>query len=153
GFAYISLVEIENDPEGVSGGHTVQFRRVSAGYFSTMRIRVRAGRVFDRTDSLSSTPTVVVSQSFVDRFFRGADPIGRRVKRGAGWTTIVGVVDDVNDVDVLQPAQPTLYAAWSQTANVAFPMALLLRTRGDPNALAHPLGDVVRGIDPLLALD
>ena len=153
GFAYVTLVDIENDPDQVPGGHTVQFRRVSASYFSTMRIRLRAGRVFDRTDTLSSPGSAVVSRSFADRFFRGTDPIGRRVKRGTAWTTIVGVVDDVTDVDVLQPPSPTLYAAWTQTANVAFPMALLLRTQGDPTAQAQPLRDAVRSIDPMLALD
>ena len=46
--------------------------------------------------------------------------------------TVVGIVDDVSDVDLLQPVQPTLYAAWTQTANVAFPMGLVLRTDGEP---------------------
>ena len=47
GFAYLTLVEIENAPTADGSGHTVQFRRVSASYFATMRIRVRRGRVFD----------------------------------------------------------------------------------------------------------
>ena len=53
--------------------------------------------------------------------------------------TVVGIVDDVSDVDLLQPPEPTLYAAWTQTANVAFPMGLVLRTAGDPEALAPAL--------------
>src|SRR5262249_18728054 len=98
-------------------------------------------------------PVGVVSQSLAEQHWPGVDPIGRRVKRGNAWVTIVGVVDDVSDVDLLQPPQPTLYAAWRQTANVAFPMGLVLRTSGDPEALAPALRDVVRSVDPLLALD
>ena len=153
GFAYLTLVEIENAPTADGSSHTVQFRRVSASYFETMRIRVRRGRVFDERDTLSTPAAAVISQSFADRFWPGADPIGRRVKRGTGDTTVVGIVDDASDVDLLQPPEPTLYAAWTQTANVAFPMALLLRTAGDPEALAPALRAAVRSVDPMLALD
>ena len=153
GFAYVTLVEIENQPTPDGSGHTVQFRRVSASYFETMRIRLRRGRVFTAGDSLSSPPVAVVSQSFADRFWPGVDPIGRRLKRGPAAMTVVGVADDVSDVDLLQPPAPTVYAAWTQTANVAFPMGLVLRTAGKPEALAQPLRDAIRAEDPLLALD
>ena len=84
GFAYLTLVEIENQPTPDGSGHTVQFRRVSASYFATMRIRVREGRVFERTDSLS-TPAVAVSASRSPiATGRASDPIGRRMKRGTG---------------------------------------------------------------------
>jgi putative ABC transport system permease protein len=152
GFSYTTQIEIEKPtPDG--SGHACQFRRVSATYFATMRIRLRRGRVFDARDSLS-TPTVgVVSQSFADRYWPDADPIGRRLKRGQSLMTVVGVVDDVSDVDLLQPPEPTLYAAWTQTANVAFPMGLVLRRVGDPESAAPALRAAVSSIDPLLALD
>jgi putative ABC transport system permease protein len=153
GFAYVTLVDIENQPTPDGSGHTVQFRRVSASYFETLRIRLRAGRVFARTDSLTTPPAAVISQSFADQYWPGADPIGRRLKRGTAWMTVVGVVDDVSDVDLLQPPVPTLYAAWTQTANVAFPMGLVLRTAGEPAALAQPLRAAVSAEDPMLALD
>jgi putative ABC transport system permease protein len=153
GFAYVTLVEIENQPTADGSAHTVQFRRVSASYFETMRIRLRKGRVFDRTDSLSTPSVAVISQAFADRYWPGVDPIGRRMKRASSWLTVVGVVDEVSDVDLLQPPEPTLYAAWTQTANVAFPMGLVLRTDGEPEALAPPLRAVVAGVDPMLALD
>ena len=95
----------------------------------------------------------MISQSFADRFWPGTDPIGRRVKRGTGFTTVVGIVDDASDVDLLQPPKPTLYAAWTQTANVAFPMALAAANRWDPEALAPALRAAVRSVDPMLALD
>src|SRR5262249_4323071 len=63
------------------------------------------------------------------------------------------VVADVSDVDLLQRPEATLYAAWSQTANVAFPMGLVLRTSGTPDEYAPALRAAVAGVDPLLALD
>jgi len=152
-FAYLTVIEIENQPTADGSGHPVQFRRVSASYFDTMRIRLRRGRVFERGDSLSSTPSAVISQGFADRYWPGVDPIGRRMKRGTAWMTVVGVVDDVSDVDLLQAPEPTLYAAWTQTANVAFPMGLVLRTNGEPETLAPALRSAIASVDLLLALD
>lgn len=123
----------------------MQLRRVSASYFETMRIRLRRGRVFERTDSLSTPAVALISQAFADRYWPGVDPIGRRVKRGPSWMTVVGVVDEVSDVDLLQPPEPTLYAAWTQTANVAFPMGLVPRTGGEPETIAPPLRGGGRG--------
>ena len=56
GFAYLTLVDIENAPTADGSSHTVQFRRVSASYFETMRIRVRRGRVFDERDRCRRPP-------------------------------------------------------------------------------------------------
>jgi putative ABC transport system permease protein len=153
GFAYLSAVDIENEPTPDGSSHTVQFRRVSADYFSALRIRVRRGRVFERSDSLSTPAAAVISQSFADRYWPGVDPIGRRVKRGSAWMTVVGIVDDVSDVDLLQAPEPTLYAAWTQTANVAFPMGLVLRTSGAPEAIAAPLRAAIASVDQTLVLD
>jgi cell division protein FtsX len=76
GFSYVTNVDIENQPTPDGSSYTVQFRRVSASYFATLRIRVREGRVFERADSLSSPAAAVISQSFADRCWPGVDPIG-----------------------------------------------------------------------------
>src|SRR5580765_2910824 len=101
GFNYQTLVEIENQPKADGSGYTVQFRRVSTTYFSTMRIRVERGRVFTPQDSLSTPAVAIVSRSFAQRFWPAGDPIGWRIQRGTVMATVVGVVDDVSDVDLL----------------------------------------------------
>jgi putative ABC transport system permease protein len=118
-----------------------------------MGIPIVRGRPFTERDAAPTAAVVIINRLLADQLWPGADPIGRRVKRTAGDMTVVGIVDDASDVDLLQPPQPTLYAAWTQTANVAFPMALVLRTAGDPEALAPALRSAVRSVDPLLALD
>ncbi|HEX3702300.1 MAG TPA: hypothetical protein VHU82_03155 [Vicinamibacterales bacterium] len=79
GFAYLSAVDIENQPTPDGSSHTVQFRRVRADYFAALRIRVLRGCVFERSDSLSTPATAVISQSFADRYWPGVDSIGRRL--------------------------------------------------------------------------
>jgi predicted permease len=153
GFSYQTLVEIDGQRTPDGSGHTVQFRRVSASYFKTMRIRVLSGRAFAAQDSLSTPAVAIVSRSFAERFWPGGDPIGRRLQRGTTMAMVVGVVDDVSDVDLLQSPEPTVYAAWTQTANVAFPMGLVLRTAGEPQDAAQPLRAAIASVDPMLALD
>jgi predicted permease len=153
GFAYQTAMAIENQPTPDGSLYTVQFRRVSASYLETLRIRLRRGRNFTPADTLSTLPVGLVSQSFADRFWPGQDPLGHRVQRGTGFLTVVGVIDDVSDVDLLQPPEPTLYASWAQTSNAAFPTALVIRTAGDPLAIAQAVRGVVASVDPTLAVD
>jgi predicted permease len=68
-FFYQTTVEIDGKPTPDGQPHTVGFRRVSPQYFKTMRIPMLRGRDFDERDSTTTPPVVIVSQSFVDRFF------------------------------------------------------------------------------------
>ena len=94
-------------------------------HFATMRIRLLQGRVFGRTDSLSAPPVGVVSRSFADRYWPGErcdrTPGETRLKR---WMTVIGVVRRRQRRRSAAAGRATVYAAWSQTANVAFPMGL-----------------------------
>jgi ABC-type antimicrobial peptide transport system permease subunit len=67
------------------------------------------GRAITASDRAESPRVAVVSDAFVRRILRGADPIGKRIRLGqsradADWLTIVGVM-------------PTLYAASPTSAN------------------------------------
>jgi predicted permease len=142
-------VRIEDYPKPDGSPHSVQFRRVSPGYFETMRIRLLEGRVFDDHDVAETTPVAVVSRSFARRFWGDASPINRRIRRGAPniWQTVVGVVDDVRDVGLdLEPA-PTVYTAFYQSNAVNFPIALTVRTAGDPRAMESAVKRAVWRVD------
>ncbi len=153
GFTYQTMVEIENRPTPTGAPHTVEWRRVSPGYFRAMRIREVEGRTFTRADDVDALPVAVVSESFARRYWGSVDPIGRRMRRGTKWLTVVGVVGDVSDVDLLQPPEPTLYAPWAQTSNTNFPIALVIRTAGNSLDVASAVRSVVASADSTLALD
>jgi putative ABC transport system permease protein len=118
-----------------------------------MRIRLLRGRNFSPTDTLSTLPVALISKSFADRFWPDVDPIGRHVVRPSGLTTVIGIVADVSDVDLLLPPEPTLYFPWSQTSNAAFPTGLVVRTANDPLVVAQAARAAVASVDPALALD
>ena len=55
---------------------------VTAGYFETMRIPLRRGRLLDEHDLAGKPVAVVISESLATRRFPGGDPIGKRVRVG-----------------------------------------------------------------------
>ena len=149
--SFQTLVHVEDRPSPDGQPYTVQFRRVTPGYFGTMRIRLVRGRLFDRHDVVNAQPVVIVSESFARRFWSGEDPIGRRIKRGAtakAWSVVVGVVADVRDVGLDQPLRDTVYAAFFQGSNAAAPVGLVVRTSGDPAGSIAAIQRAVWAIDP-----
>src|SRR4029453_9418040 len=86
-------VTAENSPRSFT-------HRVSPEFFSTLGIRLVAGRTFNDSELTPGSAATVVSERVVKRFWPGQDPIGRRVKFGTltssgPWLTIVGVAGDV----------------------------------------------------------
>ena len=146
-----TLVHIEDCPSPDGQPYTVQFRRISPGYFDAMRIPLLRGRAFDRHDTVDSPLVVVVSRSFAGRYWPNADPIGRRLRRGTSakaWSTIVGVVDDVRDAGLNQPLRDTVYSSYFQASNAAAPVALVVRTASDPSGLVPAIQRAIRAVDP-----
>lgn len=70
---------------------------VSDGFLESIGGRRLTGRSFTASDLLTgAAPVAIVNQPFVDRFFNGRSPVGRRVNVSAeGWREIVGVVPDL----------------------------------------------------------
>ena len=64
-------------PDGVA-----EWNVVSPAYFSTMGIRLRAGRVFGVDDGASSPPVAIVNEAFVRRHYPDGQAVGRRLKGG-----------------------------------------------------------------------
>jgi putative ABC transport system permease protein len=126
------------------------YRVVSANYFATVEIPLKRGRFF--TDR-EAEPTIVVNESMAKRFWPNEDALGRRVRFGGEkepWATIVGIVADVHvrgarGKDVVE----TYIPYWH------FPeggINLVLKTAGDPGAMAEPMRRAVKDVDPGIAV-
>lgn len=71
---------------------------VAHNYFSVMEMNLREGRLFDSRDKIDSPLTAVVTDNFVNKFFKGGDVLGKRfkfVETDKDWYTVIGVVNDV----------------------------------------------------------
>jgi putative ABC transport system permease protein len=100
--------------------------------------------------------TVVVNERFARLHWPDRDPVGRRIKFGPAqldspWLTIVGVVGNVRQTALDSPVESEVYMPAAQIdAPVPFmwPQHLVIRTTGDPLALASAVRGVVAAIDP-----
>ena len=98
------------------------YQTVTSGYFEAMGIPIVQGRAFQATDR-AGAPVAVVNEAFVRTFWKGLDPIGRRVRPRFGdqtpWVTVIGVAKDVKQAGVDTPdGHGTLLTARPAPANL-----------------------------------
>jgi putative ABC transport system permease protein len=123
---------------------------VTPGYFATLGIPLRRGRVIDERDDASAPQVVVLSESLAERLWPGQDPIGRAVTV-AGDRTVVGVVGDIVVRSLEGPRSLQVYFPAAQlgtTSTYYAPRDLLIRTSGDPSALGPVVDRIIRDVDP-----
>lgn len=128
------------------------FNSVDPGYFDLMGIPMRQGRAFTGTDTATSPKVIILSESFARRLWRGADPIGRRVRFDPQdpWFTVVGVVGDVYQFrhEDLRD-EFCVYYPLSQNRYPSAYRMLVLRTAGHPSAVVGAVKRAVWAVDPL----
>lgn len=142
---------IQGRPEGRSGERRqAEYHAITADYFKTLEIPVRAGRDFERTDTPERPRVAIVNETLARTAFSGESPIGQRIRTGtnpkAPWMEIVGIVGDTRWQDPSQPAQPVIYAASTQGAGNS--LAILVRTSLDDQSLARTLRTILHDADP-----
>ncbi len=134
------------------------YRAVMPGYFSAMRLPLVRGRDVTLADDAGARPVVLVNEHLARRQWPGEDPIGRRIMLNEErWLTVVGVVKNAVRGDWAGPDEDEVYLPALQTPQLLRsrqPMAAYLtyvvRTDGDPAAMAPSLTATVRSIDPTL---
>jgi putative ABC transport system permease protein len=149
-----ALLEVEGF--GSSPGQHAPFagyNAVSPGYFETMRITVLLGRAIRETDRQNSARIAVISQAMAERFWRGADPIGKRfsLKVDPGRPLeVVGVVNNSMTENLSLPEGPYFYMALAQEP--MFPVTLQVRTTGDPEPMAPGIVGLIKSLEPAMPL-
>ena len=128
----------------------VQTLATTPGFFSTFGVRVVRGRGISATDRSDAELVAVVSQSFVERHFRNADPIGKRIQigseRNGPWRTIVGVMPTLVAASFADPWPPEVLTSFWQQHRFDTG-ALAVAGNADASSVAA-LRSAVAGIDP-----
>jgi hypothetical protein len=123
---------------------------VTPGYFETMRIPLRRGRLLASSDDGAAAPTAVINERMAAAFWPGQEAVGQRLSRtnGASWE-IVGVVGDVRQHALALPPSPELYLpmAQSEWANA---MTIVARSRRDDPSLGGQIANAIHDVDPAL---
>ena len=91
-----SVERVEGFQSGPREHPVGEFNLVSVDYFRTLNLAVLRGRDFDSTDDSNAVNRVIVNDAFVNRYWPGQDPIGKRIFQhgpdGGIPTEVVGVV-------------------------------------------------------------
>jgi putative ABC transport system permease protein len=156
--------DVEGRPrEGEKHHGAADWFAVTPGYFEALRVRQVSGRLPVETDTWDAPKVIFLNETAAKTFFPGQDPLGQRLQltsvNGGSqpWRTVAGVVGDVRHRGLERPPRPEMYLPhqqflhFSATAQ-ARAMSLVVRTAGEPQALARPVRDVVRRLDPEVAV-
>jgi len=125
---------------------------VAPGYFETMGIPLRRGRLFNEQDALGlPVRPVLINESLAKRRYPGQDPIGQRIRFGGRpgrpWDVIVGVVGDVKQTSLAVSQSDAVYVTTAQWLWADGTQWLVVRTRGDAGALAPAIRQAIWSID------
>ncbi len=139
---------------------------MSASYLDLLDVPILAGRFFDDRDGFDGLDSIIVTSDFAARVWPGQPALGKRLRvysearpptAGAAavlpqpgrWLTVVGVAADLKQApNELRPL-PLLFVPHAGSYGG---MTIVLRSSGNPAALAAPLRAAMREVDPDRAL-
>jgi putative ABC transport system permease protein len=136
-----------------------QWRTISPGFFTALRVPIIAGRDFNALDDKSQEPVAIVSATLAQRMFPGQDPINRHVywtdpvleflpgtdSEKARFTAphrIIGVAADVDDEHIVPAPTSTIYGTFADS--LMFGGHLFIHTTANPYSLVAPVTQIIR---------
>jgi putative ABC transport system permease protein len=148
-----SLFSVEGRAAPPAGEEPLAVNRsVTPDYFRTMGIPLVSGRVFDSKDRQDSQPVVIINRAMAERYWPGEEPVGKRLKLGyanspSPWATIVGVIGDVRQFELIRDSKPEMYRPYTQERGWFAPRDLVVRTSSDPLSFAAAVRSQVWAVD------
>ncbi|HEV8412569.1 MAG TPA: ABC transporter permease [Bryobacteraceae bacterium] len=133
----------ETDPKILS-----DIRFVSNGYFATMQIPLLTGELCRD----AGPRQMLVNRSFANTYFGGSNAIGKHLLPpgpAAQPVEIRGIVGDARELGLNKAPAPVVYACGSSSQPGT---SFLLRTHGDPAAMAETIRRKIHEIEPARAV-
>ncbi len=156
GGSWNNAITIQTDRRIVTGD--VNLNGVGPGFFSTLGIRILAGRDFDAHDSRpageAGLRSAIVNEAFVKRYLAGRDPLGIRIGRGSGPDVkpdviIVGVCATFNYRGLRDDSEQAFFPMFEgEDAGATF----YIKVRGAPEQAIPHIRRIVRQADPRLPI-
>ncbi len=147
-YGVIDPENIPSNPELVPSGDRYV---VPPGYFATMRIPIVRGRAFTAVDAAdTSNKVVLVSAALAQRMWPGANPLGKRIRVGgvkAPDRVVIGVTGNVHHRGLDAATTLQWYAPEHQWLEADNQVVLVVRTAGDPAAIAPTVRKTIASID------
>ncbi len=147
-------ISFENPEKPVPEGQrpNAELTTASGDLFRTLQVPLIEGRDFNGADTLQGPQVMIVNQAFAQRYFPGEDPVGKKLKPGAGngsgpvWRQIVGVVGDVRHSATQREMEPTMYLPADQLNHWCC-LRTVVRATVDPLSLEPAVRQLVTSMD------
>jgi putative ABC transport system permease protein len=135
---------IEGDDPAPGEPVRAHWRVITPDYFQAMQIRLLDGRLPTRAEAENRAPVAVINRTAAGRYWRGADPIGKRLRiLTPEWREIIGVIDDVHHWGPANAVNPEVYLPGFRS-----PAYLVVRATQDPAAVAGAIREQLRRLSP-----
>ncbi len=129
---------------------SVDYDQVSPDYFASLGIRLLSGREFTRADDENAQLVAIVNQTMAARYWRGQDPIDRRLQVKGRWARVIGVAADSKYESMRETPKPFFYVPLLQ--DFARGPALFIRSSQPLQSISAALLREVHALDANLAL-
>jgi len=142
------IIEGQPAPKNMWSSPLVESCTVTPNYFRTMRIPLLSGRDVAETDTPEVPLVAVINETMAHRFWPHQDAVGKRFKQNdpdSKWITVIGVVGDVRQFGLAEPAIPEAYYAESQ--NASSELVLVVRAANDPQGQVPGIRNALHGLD------
>ena len=145
------------------------YRIVTPGYFAAMRLPIVRGRDITDSDNATAPGVIIINERAARQYWPGEDPLGKRVSfdddttSPKTWLTIIGIAKDAKQDSWTDKATPEAYLAAFQNHDYLGDsgteaskhmnyITLVVRTAGDPAAVASPMREAAWSFDRNLAI-
>jgi predicted permease len=122
--------------------------RVGPDYLRTLRNPMLAGRDIAASDVAGLRPVAIVNRAFAERYWKGADPIGKKIEVWGQWRTVVGIAETARYRRLDEPPEPFVFLPILQSYDSD--VVLLVRSSVDRAALMPMVEQAVHELDPEL---
>jgi predicted permease len=128
----------------------ISYTLVAPRHFETMRIPMREGREFLRSDTKDAPLVVIINETMSRRYWPNGGALGGHVRFGQRPAEVIGIAADSRYNALNEGPLPQIYLPLEQ--NNVGTVALLVRVNSDPAAALNGIRDAIRTLDPNLPI-
>jgi predicted permease len=129
---------------------TAWLNSITPDYFATMGVPLLRGRGFAETDTESSPRVAIINETLANRYWPGADAVGRRFSTAGAQVEVVGVAKDYYTSSLKRSNLPYFYVPLAQSYQPR--TTIHVRSGEAPRAVAAAIERAVSLGDPELAV-
>jgi putative ABC transport system permease protein len=144
--------EVEGRPDPGPGNEaSANYTVACPNYFRTLGVPLVEGREFNHNDTLTSPGVIVINQTMAKKYWPNEDALGKRIKQGGAWRTVVGVVGDVRHWGLDEEYHPQFFRPYTQAAWPT--MNVVVRTTAVPASYLPLVKRAIEQVEPERPID